>query len=198
MLLESTALLSCQSFYTPCAKRCYLLLRRPGPVRPRAHQWALRQRRRRDQQRSVERQLLRRRCGTTLPRHTSRKSLRPPSVALLHHLRARPHPSPQQPGLQHGQSGGAGWTRRCGTGPQGHGRGPDLRPLHGQQYGIPRLPHQPRLVAGRDGPLPVLTLTSLRLAMGIRQTHKAFYISFYHSPRLVCFVILGEEEKEEA
>lgn len=197
MLLQLTALLMCQSFYTPRAKWWYLLHRRPGPVRSRPHQRALWERRWRDQQRGAERWLLCWRSGTTLPRHPSRKPLRSPSVALLHHLSARPHPSPQQPGLQHGQSGGARRAGRRGTGPEGHGGGPNLRPLHGQQYRIPRLPHQPRLMAGRDGPFPVLSLERGGYGDTTKQTHKAFYISFYRPPRLVCFMILGEEEKEE-
>lgn len=168
MLLQLTALLMCQSFYTLCAKCWYLLHRWPGAVRSRAHQWALRECRRRDQQRGAERWLLCRCSGTTLPRHPSRKPLRSPSVALLHHLSARPHPSSQQPGLQHGQSGGAGRAWWSGTGPEGHGRGPHLRPIHRQQYRIPRLPHQPRLLAGRDGPFPVLTSTWSKIALGIR------------------------------
>lgn len=163
-----TALVACQRFYTSCAKWWRLLHRWPGPVRSRPRQWALRECRRRNQQHGAERRLLCRCSGATVPRHPSRKPLRSPSVALLDHLSARPHPSSQQSGLQHGQSGGAGWARRCGTGPEGDGRRPDLRPLHRQQYGIPRLPHQPRLMAGRDGPFPVLTLKWLEIALGIR------------------------------
>lgn len=131
--------------------------RGPGSLRPRPHQRALRERRGRDQHRGAERRLLCRRDGATVPRRPSRKSLRAPSVALLHRLAPRTHPSPQQPRLQHGRSGGARGARRGGTGPEGHGGRPDVRPLHGQQYGIPRLPHQPRLLAGRDGPFPVLS-----------------------------------------
>lgn len=193
-----TALLMCQSFYTPHAKWWCLLHRWPGPVRSGTHQRALWECRGRDQQRSAERRLLCGRSGTAVPRHPSRKSLRSPSVALLHHLSARSHPSPQQSGLQHGQSGGAGRAGRRGTGSEGHGRGPNLRPLHRQQYRIPRLPYQPRLMAGRDGPFPVLSLEHSRRSLwGYDKTDTAFYISFYHPPRLVCFVILGEEEKEE-
>lgn len=156
MLAQVTALLMSQSFYTPRAKWRFLLCRRPGPVRSRPRQRALRERRRCDQR--AERRLLRRRGGTALPRHPSGKPLRSPPVALLHRLSARPHSSPQQPELQHGQPGGTGGAGWCGTGSEGHGRRPDLRPLHREQYGIPWLPHQPRLMAGRDGPFPVLSL----------------------------------------
>ena len=197
MLLQLTAPLMCQTFYTPRAKCCYLLHRWPGPLRSRPHQWALWECRWRVQQCGAERRLLCRCSGTTLPRHPSRQPLWSPSVALLHHFSARPHPSPQQPGLQHGQSRGAGWAGRRGTGPEGHGRRPDLRPLHRQQYGIPWLPHQPRLMAGRNGPFPVLSLVEDCCGDTTKQTQKAFYISFYRPPRLVCFVTLGEEEKEE-
>lgn len=147
----------CQSLPIPCAKCRYLPHRRPGPVRSRAHQQALRERGRREQQHGAERWLLRRRVRAALPRHSRREPLRSPSVALLYHLSAGPHPAPQQPGLWHGQSGGAGRSRWCGTGPEGNGRRSDVRSFHRQQYGIPRLSHQPRLVAGRDGPFPVLS-----------------------------------------
>lgn len=182
MLLQVTSLLMCQSFYTFCAKCWYLPHRWPGPVRSWAHQWALRECRRRDQQRSAEQRLLCRCSGTTLPRHPSRKPLWTPSVALLHHFSARPHPAPQQPGLQHGQSGGAGWAWRGGTGPEGHGRGPDVRPLHRQQYRIPRLSHQPCLMAGRDGPFPVLSLDPGQwLLWGYNITNSQGFLHFFLS-----------------
>lgn len=146
-------------FYTPVAK-CWCLPRRwPGAVRSRPRQWALRQRRRRDQQHGAERWLLRRRSRTALPWHPLGEPLRSPSVALFHRLSAWPHPSPQQPRLQHGQSCGAGRAWWRGTGPEGNGRRSHLRPLHGQQYRVPRLPHQSCLMAGRDGPFSVLSLT---------------------------------------
>lgn len=184
MLAQVTALLMSQSFYTPRAKWRFLLCRRPGPVRSRPRQRALRERRRCDQH--AERRLLRRRGGTALPRHPSGKPLRSPPVALLHRLSARPPSSPQQPELQHGQPGGTGGAGWCGTGSEGHGRRPDLRPLHREQYGIPWLPHQPRLMAGRDGPFPVLSLRHGKkkyCGETSKWTQKAFYISFYRSPR---------------
>lgn len=118
----------------PLAKRRRLLSlpppplprRRPGAVGPGPRQRALRQRGRRDGGRGAQRQLLGGRGGAALPRHQGGEPLRPAAVTLLHHLGARPHPPAQQPGLQHGQSGGAERTRRGGAGPQGHGGGPDL------------------------------------------------------------------------
>lgn len=156
MLTQVTVLLMFQSFYTPRAKWCSPLHRWPGSVRSRPHQRALWECRRCDQH--AERRLLRR-CGrTALPRHPSGKPLRSPPVAFLHRLSAWPHSPPQQPELQHGQPSGAGGTRWCGPGSEGHGGRPNLRPLHGEQYGISWLPHQPRLMAGWDGPFPVLSL----------------------------------------
>lgn len=52
-------------------------------------------------------------------------------------------------------------------------------------------------MAGRNGPFPVLSLVEDCCGDTTKQTQKAFYISFYRPPRLVCFVTLGEEEKEE-
>lgn len=172
-----------QSCYAPRPKWWCLLHRWPGPVRSGSHQRALRECRGRDQQCGAERRLLCRRHRPDLPRHPSGEPLRSPSVALLHHLSARPHPAPQQPGLQHGQSGGARGSGRSGAGSEGHGRGPHLRPLYRQQYGIPRLPHQPRLMAGRDGPFPVLNLKHVgRSLLGYDKTDSQGFLHFFLSP----------------
>lgn len=171
----------CQSSSAPCSNWWCLLRRRPGPVGSQPHQWALRERWRRDQRRSAERRFLCWRSRTNLPRHPISEPLRPPSVAILHSLSAGPHSSPQQPGLQHGQSGGAGGARRGGTGSEGHGRWPHLRPLYGQQYGISRLPHQPCLMAGWDGPFPVLSLKHGR-KIESSKTDSQDFLHFFLSP----------------
>lgn len=176
----------CHSLHRSCAKCQYLPHRWPGPVWSRPHQRALRKRGRRDQQHGAERRLLCRRVRAALPRHSSREPLRSPSVAFLYHLSAGSHPTPQQPGLWDGQSGGAGWTRWCGTGPEGNGRRSNVRSFHRQQYGIPRLSHQPRLMAGRDGPLPVLSQEDgWRSAWGHDWTDAEGFLHFYRSPRQV-------------
>uniref|UniRef100_A0A8B9CJV5 LIM homeobox 4 n=1 Tax=Anser brachyrhynchus TaxID=132585 RepID=A0A8B9CJV5_9AVES len=133
--------------------------RRPDPLRARPHQQGLRHGRGRGRRTVDERQLLHGRDGTIVPGLAGRQPLRAPPVAVVHLVPAVPPALAQRAGLRHGQRPGAGGTRGAGgeSDAARHGRGgPHLRHLHGEQRRVPRLSHQPGLLAGRHGSPPLL------------------------------------------
>ncbi|KAM4774256.1 LIM/homeobox protein Lhx4 isoform 2-T2 [Cyanocitta cristata] len=130
------------------------------PLRARPQQQGVRLRGGRGGRTVAERRLLHGGHGTDVPGLAGRQPLRPPAVAVLHLVAAGPPALAQRAGLRHGRQPGAGGPRGAGgeSDAAGHGRGgPHLRHLHGEQRRVPRLSHQPGLLAGRHGSPPFLS-----------------------------------------